>query len=307
MLKVIVLGAAAGGGVPQWNCNCEVCRTARLEDRAFRSGQASIAFSANGDDWFLINASPDLRQQVNATPELYPRHGLRHSPIAGVVLTNGEVDAVAGLLSLRESSPFSLFAHQRVLAVLDSNSLFNVLDRHLVPRIAIENGVTFTPKLADGSSSNLEITAFTVPGKPAWYLEIEGEPLETVEGDTVGLEIRSLADGSTFFFVAACGAVTPELADRLRGAALVFFDGTLWRDDEMILAGLGRKTGQRMGHISMSGPEGSIANLQDLGIERKVFIHINNSNRALLRDSDEHATLQDAGWQIAEDGMEFQL
>src|SRR5438309_11455585 len=128
MLRVVVLGVAAGGGIPQWNCGCAVCLAARTEHPELGSTQASVAISADGGHWFLINASPDLRQQLIATPQLPPRQGqLRHSPIAGVILTNGEIDAVAGLLSMREGSPFTIYAHKRVLAILQTNSIFNVL------------------------------------------------------------------------------------------------------------------------------------------------------------------------------------
>src|SRR3989441_9654647 len=138
MLRVVVLGAAAGGGVPQWNCGCPVCLMARSENPELRSTQASIAVSADGAHWYLINASPDLRQQLIATPQLHPRPGrLRHSPIAGVILTNSEVDAVAGLLSMREGSPFTIYAHERVLAILRTNSIFNVLNENNVKRQSI--------------------------------------------------------------------------------------------------------------------------------------------------------------------------
>ena len=146
MLRVVVLGAAAGGGIPQWNCGCQVCRKARSENHELRSTQASIAVSADGAHWYLINASPDLRQQLIATPQLHPKAGqLRHSPIAGVILTNGEVDAVAGLLSMREGSPFTLYAHERVLAILRSNSIFNVLGENNVKRQPIEPDKAFYP------------------------------------------------------------------------------------------------------------------------------------------------------------------
>src|SRR5215217_633731 len=172
MLRVVVLGAAAGGGVPQWNCGCPVCRASRSEHSELRSTQASIAFSGDGVHWFLVNASPDLRQQLTATPQLHPRTGqLRHSPIAGVILTNGEVDAVAGLLSMREGSPFTIYAHERVLAILRSNSIFNVLGETNVKRRPIDANRAFEPTLPDGSPSGMEILPFAVPGKGAWYLE----------------------------------------------------------------------------------------------------------------------------------------
>src|SRR6202045_2737659 len=158
MLRVVVLGAAAGGGVPQWNCGCPVCGAARAEHPELRSTQASIAVSADDDHWFLINASPDLRQQLIATPQLHPRHGqLRHSPIAGVILTNGEVDAVAGLLSMREGSPFTIYAHAKVLSILKDNSIFNVLNEKNVRRRAIEVDKAFEPALPDGSPSGIEV------------------------------------------------------------------------------------------------------------------------------------------------------
>ena len=176
MLRVVVLGAAAGGGVPQWNCGCPVCLKART-DPELQSTQASIAFSADGEHWFLINASPDLRQQLTATPQLHPRAGeLRHSPVCGVILTNGEIDAVAGLLSMREGWPFTIYAHQKVLAILGDNSIFNVLSEKNVRRQAIEVDRTFEPALPDGAPSGIEIVPFEVPGKSAWYLEGKAHP-----------------------------------------------------------------------------------------------------------------------------------
>ena len=309
MLRVVVLGAAAGGGVPQWNCGCPVCRTARGQHPELQSTQASIAVSADGEHWFLVNASPDLRQQLIATPQLHPKTGqLRHSPIAGVILTNGEVDAVAGLLSMREGSPFTLYAHQRVLAILKSNSIFNVLSKKNVTRQGIEVDNAFEPALPDGSASGIEILPFEVPGKGAWYLEGRAHPAGSEgAGDTLGLRILDKKSGKYFYFLAACARVTDEIKSRLAGASLVFFDGTVWRDEELIAAGLGNKTGQGMGHISMSGDKGVIESLKGLDIGTKVFLHINNSNPALLHGSDERKTAEQAGWHIPADGMEITL
>ena len=309
MLRVVVLGAAAGGGVPQWNCGCTVCRKARNEHPELRSTQASIAISADGDHWFLINASPDLRQQLIATPKLHPKAGtLRHSPISGVILTNGEVDAVAGLLSMREGSPFTVYAHPRVLAILATNSIFNVLNEKNVRRQPIEVDRAFEPALPDGSPSGIEILPFAVPGKGAWYLEGKAHPAgDDGAGDTLGLRIGDRASGKYMYFLAACASVTNDLRSRLAGASAIFFDGTIWRDDELIAAGLGNKTGQGMGHIAMSGDSGAIAALANLDIGRKIFLHINNSNPVLLRDSAERKTAEHAGWQIPTDGMEIVL
>jgi pyrroloquinoline quinone biosynthesis protein B len=309
MLRVVVLGAAAGGGVPQWNCGCPVCRAARSEHPELQSTQASIAISADGEHWFLINASPDLRQQLIATPQLHPRAGkLRHSPISGVILTNGEIDAVAGLLSMREGSPFTVYAHGKVLAILGDNSIFNVLNAKNVRRQPIELDTTFEPTLPDGAPSGIEILPFAAPGKSAWYLEGKAHPADdTGAGDTLGLRIGDKATGKYFYFLAACADVTDDLKSRLAGAPLIFFDGTVWRDDELIVAGLGNKTGQGMGHIAMSGDSGAIEALSGLNIGRKVFLHINNSNPALLHDSAERKQAERAGWQIPADGTEITL
>jgi pyrroloquinoline quinone biosynthesis protein B len=309
MLRVVILGAAAGGGVPQWNCGCAVCQAARTEHPELQSTQASIAVSADGYHWFLINASPDVRQQLIATPQLHPKAGkLRHSPISGVVLTNGEIDAVAGLLSMREGWPFTIYAHPKVLSILKANSIFNVLNEKNVQRQPIEVDKTFEPTLPDGSPSGIEILPFAVAGKSAWYLEGEPHPAGGAgAGDTLGLRVGDKATGKYFYFLAACAGVTADLKSRLAGAPLIFFDGTVWRDDELIAAGLGNKTGQDMGHIAMSGDNGAIQSLAGLDIGRKIFLHINNSNPALLRASTEREIIERAGWQIPADGTEIVL
>jgi pyrroloquinoline quinone biosynthesis protein B len=309
MLRVVVLGAAAGGGVPQWNCGCAVCLAARTELPELKSTQASIAISADDGHWFLINASPDLRQQLIATPQLHPQAGkLRHSPISGVILTNGEIDAIAGLLSMREGCSFTVYAHPKVLSILKANSVFNVLSEKNVRRQPIEVDKTFEPALPDGSPAGIEILPFAVPGKSAWYLEGEAHPAaDDGAGDTIGLQVRDKAAGKYFYFLAACAAVNDDLKSRLAGAPLIFFDGTVWRDDELIAAGLGNKTGQGMGHIAMSGDHGAIESLAGLDIGRKIFLHINNSNPALLRGSPEREIAERAGWQFPADGTEVVL
>jgi pyrroloquinoline quinone biosynthesis protein B len=209
---------------------------------------------------------------------------------------------------MREGSPFSIYAHPRVLAILKANSIFNVLSEANVRRQPIVIDEAFEPVLPGGSRSGIEILPFAVPGKGAWYLEGKAHPAGSDgAGDTLGLRIADKASGKHLYFLAACAGVTPELKARIAGASLVFFDGTVWRDDELIVAGLGAKTGQAMGHISMSGENGAIAALADLRIDRKVFLHINNSNPALLRDSAERKSVEAAGWQIPADGTEIML
>lgn len=300
MLSIVVLGTAAGGGVPQWNCGCDNCRAARNGHPGMRMSQASIAVSADREHWFLINASPDLRQQLADTPALHPR-ALRHSPIAGVILSNGEVDAIAGLLSLREGTAFNLYAHRRVLDLLADNSVFNVLKPGLVPRHAIAADTPFEPTRPNGAPSGLEILPFLVPGKAALFIE---DSEANADGDTLGFVIRDIASGESLVFLAACAALTPEVEAYLAGAKLVFFDGTLWTDDEMIRTGLSQKTGERMGHMAMVS---TIPALAGLGIERKIFLHINNSNPVLRPGSPERQAAENAGWLIPADGMEITL
>ncbi len=308
MLKAIVLGAAAGGGFPHWNSNAPGCRAARRGDpRARPRSQASVAVSANERDWFLLNASPDLRQQIEATPRLHPQHGLRSSPIAGVIATGGDVDAIAGLLHLRERHRFTLYAPRPVLEAIAANPIFGVLAPEYVTRIPLPLDEPLTLTGAE-LPSGLAVRAFAVPGKVPLYLEQDGrDPGLSQSGDAVGLEVIATATGSSLFFIPGCAVVTTALKARLAGAGLVFFDGTLWRDDEMIRLGVGDKTGRRMGHISMSGPEGAIAALAGLGIGRRIFIHINNSNPVLLEDSPERREAETAGWEIAADGMTVEV
>ncbi len=308
MLQIVVLGSAAGGGFPQWNCNTDACRSARTGEALART-QSSIAVSGDGNNWFLFNASPDLRQQINATPQLHPNHGLRTSPIAGVVLTNADVDHIAGLLTLRESTPLVIYASDRVLATLKANSIFNALNPDFVERRTIILGETFEPVTPSGGASGLIVEPFSVPGKVALYLEDPdaGDNFGTEQGDTVGVRVTSAEGGETFFYIPGCAEVPPDLAGRLKGAPLVLFDGTLWQDNEMIDAGIGVKTGKRMGHISMSGEDGTMAAFRDLDVERKIFIHINNSNPTLLDDTPERQEVEAQGWEISHDGMEITL
>ncbi len=309
MLHVLVLGAAAGGGFPQWNCNDDANRRARANDPNIRPRtQSSIAVSADGKRWVVLNASPDLRQQINDNKALHPAADdpKRASPISAVVVTNADVDHVTGLLNLRESQPFALYGHKRVLGVLAQNSIFNVLNPKFVDRHPLPLDVPLPLADKAGSPLGITVTAFIVPGKIALWLEDLNAPgFGSQAGDTIGLML-TCADGSDpVFYIPGCASMPPELKDRLTGAALVFFDGTLWRDDEMIASGVGVKSGQRMGHMSCSGPDGVIDAFAELDVGRKVFIHLNNTNPLLIDNSPECAEAKAAGWEVAYDGMEL--
>ncbi|PIP97584.1 MAG: pyrroloquinoline quinone biosynthesis protein PqqB [Rhodobacterales bacterium CG18_big_fil_WC_8_21_14_2_50_71_9] len=303
-LRALILGAAAGGGLPQWNCAAPNSagfwgRGARLD----AATQSSLAVSVDGARWVVLNASPDIRAQIMARPQLHPRDagesGLRNSPIAAVVITNADIDHVAGLLSLRESQAFDLWTTDAIAEILAANPIFDALNPALVRRrrLALDEAVEVTP--------GLSVELFAVPGKVPLFLEGE-----TVETDLMGEQtagVRLSAGGAAAFYIPGCARMTPELAERLRGAALVFFDGTVFHDDEMIRLGVGTKTGRRMGHMAMAGPEGSLAAFAPLDVARKVYVHINNTNPVWNPASPERATVEAAGWEVGRDGMEITL
>lgn len=312
-MKIRILGAAAGGGFPQWNCNARLSRAVRSGEPGFRARtQSSIAVSVDGHRWTIFNASPDLRRQIEQTPELHPRpdEGIRNSPIEAVVLTNADVDHIAGLINLREVEPFNIYAHDRVLAVLASNSIFNVLNPQIVRREPL-SFLREIPLHGPEGPLGLTIEAFPVPGKIALFLEDaeQGDSFGTEEGDTIGLKI---SDGRgeqarSCYYIPGCARVDSTILERVEGAGCLLFDGTVFTDSEMIDAGVGVKTGQRMGHIAIGGLKGSLEAFKNSRIGQKFFIHINNTNPILEEGSEAEGLVTAAGWGISYDGMEITL
>ncbi|MDK3071892.1 pyrroloquinoline quinone biosynthesis protein PqqB [Sedimentitalea sp. JM2-8] len=292
-MKFLVLGAAAGGGLPQWNCGCKNCEAARAGEIP-ASGQSSLAVSAGKGAWSILNASPDIRAQMQANPALHPRD-LRDTPVRSVLLTNGDIDHIAGLLSMREQTPFTLFGTSEIQSVLADNRIFDAVSREKVDRRAIALNQDF--ELHDGLSARL----FAVPGKVPLFMEGETVQTDLVGEQTVG--VRLWDDDSVAYYIPGCAAITDRLLAQIADADQLFFDGTLWDDDEMIRTGTGVKTGRRMGHVPISGPDGSMAALAHLPA-RKTYIHINNTNPIWLPDSPERAAVLAAGWRIARDGQE---
>ncbi|AZV22389.1 pyrroloquinoline quinone biosynthesis protein PqqB [Mesorhizobium sp. M7A.F.Ce.TU.012.03.2.1] len=308
-----IIGSAAGGGFPQWNCNYSLSRAARTGMAGVHSRtQSSVAASADGFGWVLFNASPDIRQQIAATPELQPAGDapLRSTPIRAVVLTNADVDHIAGLLSLRERQPFAIYATAQVLATLEANSIFNVLDPALVPRRILPPAKELAICDAEGRETGVMIEPFPVPGKIALYLEDRDHPdanFSSDAGNTIGVRIAGIGSRGSVFYIPGCARIDAALRARLADAACLLFDGTVYTDDEMIVAGVGQKTGARMGHLAISGESGSIAGLADVKVGRRVFVHINNTNPILDENSAEHAAVKAAGWEIASDGIEVEF
>jgi pyrroloquinoline quinone biosynthesis protein B len=301
-VRFLVLGSAAGGGFPQWNCLCPNCRLAWERDpRAERRSQASLAVSLDGERWIILGATPDLRQQIIDAPSLHPRRAPRHSPIHGVFLPNGDIDNIAGLLVMREMQPFSIWGSEATLAHV-TGGVFAVVDSKIAPRIP----VALEQRLETGLE--FSITPFAVPGKIPLYMEPSNDvDLQLgIEGETtVGLEVEG--ENLRAYYIPSCARVTDALRQRLDGADLLFFDGTTYEDDEMIRLGLSQKTAWRMGHMAMNGERGTIAALADVRVGRKAFIHINNSNPVLCSQSPERARVEAAGWEVAHDGLFIEL
>lgn len=333
-MRLRIIGSAAGGGFPQWNCNAPLSRAVREMRPGFLPRtQSSLAASADGESWAVFNASPDIRQQIAATPALQPRRQgpLRGSPIKAVVLTNADVDHIAGLLSLRERTPLVVYATERVLRTLSENSIFQVLAPDVVARRPLPlEGVTALEG-PDGPLG-IEIETFPVAGKVALFLEDEAAGdgnFGTAPGDTIGVAIRATAPAAgpaaktgtaralnasapggfepCAYYIPGCAAVDADLKRRISGAACLLFDGTVYTDTEMRDAGVGDKTGSRMGHMAIGGEDGSLAALADVRLGRRVFVHINNTNPVLEPGSAAERTVRAAGWDIGYDGMELEV
>ncbi len=300
-MRIRVLGSAAGGGFPQWNCGCPNCRQARQGASAIQPRtQESVAVSADGEHWYLLNASPEIRQQIESFPPLHPR-GPRHSPIESILLTNGDLDHCLGLLSLRESHPLVVYATERVRrGFTEGNVLYRTLER-------FPEQVTWRPlKLGreEDLGPALRVEAVPVPGKPPLHLEGFAPPDAE---DNVGFRIREVTTGCVLAYLSGVGGLTPAVYQALEDADTVFFDGTFWSSDELPALGLGTKRAEQMAHLPVGGSRGSLVALGSLRARRRIFIHLNNTNPLLDGSSHERATVTAAGWEIAEDGMELTL
>jgi len=296
-LTALVLGSAAGGSFPQWNCQCPVCRLAWAGDPRVRfRTQASLAVTAGDGRWTLLNASPDLASQIRANPALHPRAVVRGSPIEAVVLTGAEIDQIAGLLHLRESAAFEVFATAESHDALRRNEMFRALTS-VTWRVVM-------PVQPFQLPGNIEAELFSVPGKVPLYLEGDNPDPAASNGANVGIALRH--GGKTLLFVPGAADVDHALSARLAEADAVLFDGTLFTDDEMLRTGTGVKTGRRMGHMPIDGEDGSLQKLAGLKT-RKIYIHINNTNPILIDGSPERRRVAAEGWEVAEDGMEIVL
>lgn len=302
-MKILVLGSAAGGGFPQWNCNCRNCAGLRNGTiRATARTQSSIAVSANGQDWVLINASPDILTQIRATPALQPGRAVRDTGIAAVMLMDAQIDHVTGLLMLREGKTLPLYCTAPVWQELENGlPLASVLSHYC--------GVHWHALPIDGSTptqvpgiDGIRFTPLALRSKAPPYSKHRERP---EPGDNIGLLIEDIDSGRTVFYAPGLGAIEPHVEAAMRRADCVLVDGTLWTADEMIAQGLSKKMAADMGHLQLSGDGGMIEVLDRIGDRRKILIHINNTNPILDDDSPERALLARHGIEVAFDGMEI--
>ena len=298
-MQIRILGSAAGGGFPQWNCNCAGCQAVRRGDNGVHSRtQSSLAVRGTSGDWFLVNASPDVRQQLEM---LHTRTSdtIRSNPIAGVLLTDGEIDHTAGLTILRESSePLQIYGTDTVRqALTEGFSLLQVLENYCgVKWSVIEPGSII-------NLGDLEIETFLLPGTPPKYMR---RTLE--EGNwVVGFTFRDRATGGVATYAPALAELTPSIIERLEKSDCILVDGTCWRNDELVKLGMSNRTALSMGHLPLSGENGSLKRLSQLSCKHKIFTHINNTNPILIERSPERQLVEAAGMEVAYDGLTIEL
>jgi pyrroloquinoline quinone biosynthesis protein B len=291
-----VLGSAAGGGSPQWNCGCPVCSAVRSGAGTPRT-QSSVAVSADRRRWFLINASPDVRTQIEAFPDLHPHAG-RTTPVEAVLLTDAELDHTLGLLLLREAGAVTLYATSAVHKTLcDGSGILRTLERYCpVAWRAVVPGADMS--LADG----LACRTFDVPTTKR---DRFGHGMGL--GRVVGYRLTDDRTGGTLVYLPGVQALTPDLRSEIAGCSCLLIDGTCWRDDELVRLGLAGKTSREMGHLPIDGPDGSLAQLPSLGVRRTIFVHMNNTNPILLDDAPERRVVEDSGMEVAMDGLEVEV
>ena len=305
-MKILVLGSAAGGGFPQWNChyaNCKGLREGTI--KATARTQSSIAVSVNGNDWVLINASPDIREQINQSPQLWPEQGSRGTKIRAAILTDSQIDHTTGLLTLREGLPLDVYCSDVVYEDLSTVfPLFNLLEHwHGGLRFSKINTEQKQPFSVEGVEG-IDFVPVIIESNAPPYSRYRDK---VIAGNNIGLKIIDKSTGKYLFYLPGIVESTEEVEHILCKASCVLIDGTLWLDDEMIAQGVGTKLGSEMGHMPVNGDYGTVALLNKFTIDRKILIHINNTNPILNEESAQHQFVLDNGVEIATDGMEITI
>jgi pyrroloquinoline quinone biosynthesis protein B len=305
-MQVKILGSAAGGGFPQWNCACPNCclvRSGQFPGKARSQGQ--VAISHDGPSWFLLGASPDLGSPIEASPELQAREGGLTSPVCGVVITSADLDHVLGLLLLRELQPLNVYATASVIHILrKQNSMFAMLNRapDQVHWRTMPAGESFELCTPCGQQSGMTCTPISISARYPAYVSNSDPDLHPDEA-VLGLIVTS-DSGRTLVYAPSVDAITQPLEECLEKADLLLFDGTFYSDDELIRVRGSGEGAREMGHIPVAGADGSLSQLAGLRIPRKLYIHINNTNPMLNQTSPEYRNVREAGWELAEDGWQ---
>jgi pyrroloquinoline quinone biosynthesis protein B len=294
------MGTAAGGGFPQWNCWCACCRLARTDPEvAWPRTQSSAAISRDGHRWFLLNASPDVREQLGRLPPNGLPHSIRHVPVEGVLLTDAEVDHSFGIVLLREANHLPLYLTTAVRSVLEHDSrILSVAGAFAdmpVTELPLQSPIELRHR--DGAMSGLTVEAFRVPAGPPRFAEAAGD------GHTVGLLLREPDREVACAFVPGCGDLDSSLVGRLARTDVLLFDGTFWQDDELIAAGIGSRTAREMDHLPIAGRGGSLERMAAITCRYRIYTHINNTNPILLEQSAERRAVVQAGWTVGYDGL----
>lgn len=312
-MRLKLLGTAAGGGFPQWNCSCANCSRVRSGGFKFKPRtQSQVAVTPDGERWILLNASPDLRTQIESFEDLHPKKNSnsRHSPIDTIILTNPDLDHVLGLLLLRELQQLHVYGAPSVKKILfKDNSMFGMLQRKTDQILWTDlfSGTEVDILFKDGKKSGLKCQAISLSSRFPMYVQLKGaEDLNPSEA-VFGLKITDTKTGKSFLHMPGVGQVDPKLLSLMNETDLILFDGTFWTEDELKKIDPSAKQAKEMGHIPQSGPSGSLALLSSLSRPKKVFMHINNTNPILDEESEEHHAVLKAGWLVGYDGMEFEL
>jgi pyrroloquinoline quinone biosynthesis protein B len=304
-VRIKILGAAAGGGLPQWNCTCANCSALRQNHPNIQARtQSQLAVTADDKTWFLINASPDLRQQLINNPEIHPdpAKGLRNTPVAGIILTSADLDHVLGLLLMREFTPVRIYATRPVISILQKNSFFHMLDR--LP--GQSRWTEIEPNVSFQAGGGLTCTPIALSNSLPTYISEEDRAALDPTAATIGLILED-SKGARVAYLPALPSVSAPLKLLLSTCSTIFIDGTFWTDDELQRIQPGTPLARSMGHLPINGPDGSLETLTDLKDTRKIYTHINNTNPILQEQSSERRVVEDAGWEVAWDGLEITL
>lgn len=306
-MRVRILGSAAGGGFPQWNCACSNCRLIRQGTlRSVARTQVQVAVSQDGASWFLLGASPDLPRQIESFPELQPAAQSRGTQIAALVLPGADLDQILGLIMLRESQPLRVYATPPIRGIIMDNNIIFAMVRNQITWDDVAPNREFELASVTGAKSGIRCLPFPLSGNYPHYVHPQLAASLPPADAVLGLRLES-ANGNLLVYIPGAPSVEEPWLAHLERADLLLFDGTFWTDDELIRIQGGGRTARQMGHMPVSGAEGSLARLAHLKRPRKVYIHVNNTNPILDEASPEYRTVRDAGWEVAHDGMEFEL